>query len=155
MYHSLFCMTSMPLSPLMRSCADPDSDAADPVHPATERPDIMVVGSNDRDKPLYFMSHFSYAKQRKIPTFPHLMTYNHPEVQGFIQDLRVSPYVVVCFKHSHSQDVTTACPQESKIPIQGPKHISPLHAVPLLCCAWRLDITCPVTTQARACQCPI
>ena len=85
----------MPLSLLIRSYADPHSGAADPVHPATERPDIMVVGCNDREKPLYFMSHFSYAKQRKIPTFPHLMTYNHPEVQGFIQDLRVSPFVVV------------------------------------------------------------
>ena len=49
----------------------------------------MVMGHNGEDKPHYFNIHFSYARRRKIPTFPHLMTADHPEVRAFMRDLRV------------------------------------------------------------------
>ncbi len=70
-------------------CADPESGLLDPVDPASERPDIMVLGHNGGEKPHDFTSHFAYARQRKIPTFSHLMTASHPEVKAFMRDLKV------------------------------------------------------------------
>ena len=80
------------------ACADPESGLLDPVDPASERPDIMVLGHNGKNKPHHFTSHFSYARQRKIPTFPHLMTADHPEVRAFMRDLRVTD---LCRVHVH------------------------------------------------------
>ena len=86
-------------------CADPRSGVLDPVDPASERPDVVILGHNGPEKAHFFTRHFSYARQRKIPTYPHLMTARHPEVMAFMRDLWVrSSCTAPCCVSVASQD---------------------------------------------------